>query len=365
MATKPFLDKRRGIWYGRFQLIRNGPWKQIKLGPHGKPYPPSRPPTKPPKEVADLWSELELRERRVRTGLILGEGGGTDLTEYGKTYRTAYVLDHRQSSIDSFDQYFARFVEFAATKKVTTVEGVSKVTCREFMEHRLSKGIAVSTIKNQCGYLSPVFSRAVDDDLITVNPWTQVRLPGKTDIAEPVFWTSEEVGKLVAGARTAWVSDLIAVLANTGMRVSAGLAMRWDWVDWEKGVITIPCESSKGRVVYSTPMNDYCRDVLTRIHARSKSDHVFPSIRGGHYGYQSAHKGFRVALKRSGVRTGTLHDLRHTFGRTLAIAGVPINVIQAMLGHASITMTQRYTKVTGEAGVAFMPGFSIGKPDVE
>lgn len=29
MATKPFLDKRRGIWYGRFQLVRDGPWKQV------------------------------------------------------------------------------------------------------------------------------------------------------------------------------------------------------------------------------------------------------------------------------------------------------------------------------------------------
>jgi integrase len=58
------------------------------------------------------------------------------------------------------------------------------------------------------------------------------------------------------------------------------------------------------------------------------------------------------ALKRSGIsreegRIGW-HDLRHTYGSHLAMRGVPLKVIQELMGHASIEMTMRYAHLSPE-----------------
>src|SRR5262249_55167270 len=49
--------------------------------------------------------------------------------------------------------------------------------------------------------------------------------------------------------------------------------------------------------------------------------------------------------KRAGLRRITWHVLRHTFASHLAMKSVPLNAVQALLGHSSITTTMRYTHV--------------------
>jgi integrase len=52
---------------------------------------------------------------------------------------------------------------------------------------------------------------------------------------------------------------------------------------------------------------------------------------------------YRVALKRAGLDEGfSFHDLRHTFGTTMARAGVPVTTIQAWMGHADVMTTSIY-----------------------
>ena len=43
------------------------------------------------------------------------------------------------------------------------------------------------------------------------------------------------------------------------------------------------------------------------------------------------------------------HDLRHTYGSHLAMRGVPLKVIQELMGHATIEMTLRYAHLAPEA----------------
>ena len=51
---------------------------------------------------------------------------------------------------------------------------------------------------------------------------------------------------------------------------------------------------------------------------------------------------FKSALTAAGVRAVRFHDLRHTFGVSMARAGAPMRMIQAWMGHANITTTEIY-----------------------
>jgi site-specific recombinase XerD len=52
---------------------------------------------------------------------------------------------------------------------------------------------------------------------------------------------------------------------------------------------------------------------------------------------------FQPAIVAAGVRRGTPHDLRHTYASWLVIDGVPLRVVQELLGHGSIRTTERYS----------------------
>jgi integrase len=54
-------------------------------------------------------------------------------------------------------------------------------------------------------------------------------------------------------------------------------------------------------------------------------------------------KAFSTSLKNSGIKDFRFHDLRHTFASQLIMAGVDLNTVRELLGHADITMTLRFS----------------------
>ena len=58
---------------------------------------------------------------------------------------------------------------------------------------------------------------------------------------------------------------------------------------------------------------------------------------------------FRKIVKESNIKDFHFHDLRHTFASWLAIKGISLNTIKELLGHKSITMTQRYAHLSPDS----------------
>lgn len=368
MASQPWFDKRRGTWVMKYKTAAGpaGEWRRVTLCKHPGEWSPKKPPRKPPPLAIERAREYEEKEYRILNGLEAGEARAKGLAGYVASYLDAYRSGHDPASIAQAERVLRLFVEFAAARGVSSVQEVTRSLCRDWLAER-ARTVCCASLHTEKGYASPLFSRAVDDELIPANPWTRIKVPGKKQPSDPTFWAAEEIRAILRECRTADYADLCMVLVNTGIRVSATLEMRWDWVDWKEGTISVPAEHSKSGVPYSVSLSRAARDVLARRQARQvgRGRLVFPHPTKA--GKTLQYDAFRTALARicarAKVKPGTPHDFRHTFARTLVASGAPMNVVQASLGHSTLKMTQVYTNIGEEHARPHLADFGIGDED--
>lgn len=369
VASNPFPDKKRGVWLCKYKPDPTGEWVRVNLGKDPRLL-SARPPKTPPQSVLDRQREFAEIEYNARHGISAAPARAKGLAGYLESYVDAFAASHKPGSVRQLRRHAARFEAFAREKGVTTVQGVTRGLCRDYLEFRI-RSVAHDTLKTEMRYLMPAWTRAVDDGLMTKNPWSRLKVPGKSTRSDPVFWTSEEIGRVAAACAKSWQSDLVLFLANTGMRISTALAMRWGWVDWGRGVVTIPKEEaarhSGVKTAYGFALNRVSRDVLQKryfAHKGGDDGFVFanPYRGGGEIPYDSAREAVQRAIKRAGVPHGTPHDLRHSYARALERSGAPLSVVQSQLGHSSLATTQRYTSSSADEAARWLEDFGVGEP---
>jgi integrase len=365
MASKPYPDFRTGVWIMKWRPDPTGKWKVKRLGKDPKLL-SARPPKTPPQFILDRHREFEEQEYRAKHGLAAGPARAKGLSSYLTGYVEAFSASHKKGSIKQLQRHVKRFEAFATEKGATSVQGVTRSICRDYLESRIIE-VSHDTLKTEMRYLSPIWSRAVEDGLMVANPWSRLKIPGKSTRSDPVFWTGDEVARIAACCSKPWQTDLVMVLANTGLRISTTLALRWDWIDWETGVITIPKEAAvrtEGvKTSYKLGLNRVSRDVLQRRLAMTKGvSLVFPNPYrdGGEVPYDSAREAIARAIRKAGVKKGTPHDLRHTYARLLDRSGIPASIVQSQLGHKNAATTRIYTDATAEEAAHFLEDFGVG-----
>jgi integrase len=360
MASKPYPDLRRGTWRLKYRPDPTGKWKAVTLGKDPRLL-LARPPKTPPQWVIDRAREFEEVEYRARHGMEAAPARARGLESYLAAYADGYAARKDAGSVKQLRRHVRTFLTFAAARGIASVQAVTKADVRDYLEERI-KSVSPSTLQTEKGYLSPIWTRAVDDGLMQVNPWKLVKVPGKKVRPKPTFWGTEQVDAIARNCYRPWQGNLVRVLASTGLRISAALAMTWDWISWPRGTLTVPAEHSKGGKPYTISLSRVARGVLERRHLTAGgADLVFPNPRTGVVvPYDSAREAIDRAIRKAGVPWGHPHDLRHSYGRALALAGVPMPIIQAQLGHSAMAMTAIYTEMTESESARFMEEFDFG-----
>jgi site-specific recombinase XerD len=167
------------------------------------------------------------------------------------------------------------------------------------------------------------------------------------------YLTEAEVMKLVAGAKASRNPErdqlLIFMLFRHGYRESEAIMARRDWVDLEKAVIWIE-RLKKGMSRYHPLAGDELRRL--RKYLRSRSDALpwlFVSERHQPLSSRSVRRIVAAAAASANLRHVHPHMLRHSCGFHLQERGHDTRMIQEYLGHASITSTQLYTRLSAKA----------------
>lgn len=140
---------------------------------------------------------------------------------------------------------------------------------------------------------------------------------------------------------------IVQFALETGLRQSEQFKARWEWVDMERGILTIP-HSKSGRTRH-IPLSEGALSILKASRSWIDSPYLFPSPvtpNQPRNGDDFARRIFGEALKRGKIEGVTWHTLRHTFASRLVMAGVDIRTVQELMGHSTITMTMRYAHLS-------------------
>jgi len=230
-----------------------------------------------------------------------------------------------------------------------TLADITKGFIAEFREARRREGTAGSTINRDLCALS-AFRRWCAEERDLVVP--ALKLPREREPAGRERWLSaEELRGLECAMPREWW-PLFATLAFTGLRIGEAQGLRGGDVRLAERRIRIDDGSRQLKTASSV------RDVpIPEPLARLLAEHVtrFPIgpndlLFGAPFNdYRAARRVFSRAHRMAGLRSVTVHDLRHTFAVHAAQAGVPIPRIQKLLGHATVAMAIRYMKHAPEA----------------
>jgi integrase/recombinase XerD len=203
----------------------------------------------------------------------------------------------------------------------------------------------------------------LEEGFLAVDPSEEVGAP-RVPLGIPKALTEDEVEALLAAvvgdtARSLRDRAIVETLYATGVRISELVGLDRRDLDLDDGLVRVLGKGSKERIV---PIGRSARDALTAYLAdgrpqlarpdrspRGCGEAVILNVRGGRLSRQSCWKIVRTAGERAGLGARlSPHVLRHSCATHMLERGADIRVVQELLGHASLSTTQVYTKVSPE-----------------
>lgn len=253
---------------------------------------------------------------------------------------------------------------------------------RDFVVDLKAKGLSASTINGRIAVLRQILNDAVEREIIPVSPVRKyphqkvepLRLELSDDersrflaafddregfrkaVLERVVALADEPLPECPTSSTALEfhferfrasKPLFVVALETGLRRGDLLGLKWSHVKGDQ----IQLLMKKTRKFVEIPLSTACRQALEECRSKSiLGENVFLTDTGQPYPVATIRRYFALAKTIAGIkRRFRFHDLRHTFGSTLASRGVSIQVIAKAMGHSSVRVTERYARPSEQA----------------
>ena len=195
-----------------------------------------------------------------------------------------------------------------------------------------------------------ILEAAVRDDLLISNPVRKTRLPRRGTVPETVPISPDTVrtliGKLAEPSRS--IAELLAL---TGLRIGELLALRWQDVDLESGLLTVNRTVYEGhfdepksrRSKRRIPLGPNSVAIIRSFHRidTAPSALIFAARNGQPLSRRNLlNRQLKPVCKALGLNGANWHWLRHAHATLLDSVGAPLGTVQALLGHASPEITR-------------------------
>lgn len=242
------------------------------------------------------------------------------------------------------------------------LEDLDHLSLREYMGWLYQQGLSKKSISRKVSTLRALFKFLMRTGLATRNPTLQLTLP-RLPRHLPVCLETGQVQALLQAPGTdsdAGLRDraLMEMLYATGMRVGELVGLNIEDVSLSEQVVRIRGKGKKERLV---PFGDAARVAMeawlpgrqrllfSARPGRFDNAAVFLNLQGGRLSDRSVRRVLDRYIQAVSVRLNIHpHTLRHSFATHLLNAGADLRVIQELLGHASLSTTQKYTHLSVE-----------------
>lgn len=292
------------------------------------------------------------------------------------SYATHHVESLSGVQADTTKRYRAYIRNDLGALAQLPLSAVTEDAVARWVNRLAAKGASGKTIKNKHVFLTAVLERATRDRLIPFNPAKGTKLP--RTITEPmVFLTHDEYARFLDCFTPHW-QPLVTTLFSTGLRWGEATALQVGDVDLDRATITVTRAWKEGRIL-GPPKSKRSRRTISiapetvevlrpHVEDRRGDAWVFTNMRGGPVRPQTFHDNvWQPAVRlangepaQTGKRVGRridaygreiapakvplgkrprIHDARHSCASWLLGSGIPINYVQAHLGHESIATT--------------------------
>lgn len=268
---------------------------------------------------------------------------------------------HSPKTIQNYEHYLGRFLEFARTHSVTNSPGITLELVRQWRLDLHHNTLKANTLNYHLIALRSFLKYLAKHDIESLPP-EKIELadqPGR-DIA---FLDIEEMDRLLAAPDTATSlgirnRTILELLYSTGLRVSELVALNRTDVNLERGEFGVRGKGGKIRVVFlSQPaihwLNRYLAGrkdqdpaLLIRTTNRNNPDPTKEPASLRLTVRQIERIVASAAAEAGIVKKVHPHVLRHSLATDLLQNGADLRSVQEILGHASVTTTQIYTHVT-------------------
>jgi len=189
--------------------------------------------------------------------------------------------------------------------------------------------------------LKAALNRAFNDGKVPDDTaWRRVKPFPKVSVARIRYFAKPEIEKLLRTAEP-WFRSVLQAALFTGARWSEIHRMKVRDVDLESGTVHIP-ETKSGRPRYIHLTDDGLRFFARQCAGKALLDTLFLNQHGRPLGPSHQIRPMAETCAKAGIEPAGFHILRHTYGSTLAMAGVPLAVIAEALGHADERITRKH-----------------------
>jgi integrase/recombinase XerC len=273
---------------------------------------------------------------------------------------SSHTLRNYESDLSQFLDYLTH-TPAGEPRTEPELSQLDNITIRDFLASLYARGNAKSSVARKLAAVRSFMKFLSGQDVIPANPAKVVatprqekRLPAYLQVDAVVELIESPDDTTVLGKRDRCILEL---LYATGVRAGELVGLDLGDIDLAGGVLRVLGKGRKERVV---PFGSKARQALENYsafrpellrgrHRAIRAEAVFLNAHGGRLTTRSIGNivGRYVTQTAQKLKVHP-HTLRHTFATHMLNAGADLRAIQELLGHASLSTTQKYTHVTTE-----------------
>ncbi len=260
------------------------------------------------------------------------------------------------NDISQFQNFLTRSGH-AVERSVVRLEKIDRLAVRSFMNHLYEKKVSSATMRRKLSTLSSFFRFLCRENYLTSNVAKTLPAP-RAQNKLPAYFSVDEMFRLLElpqGEGFLPIRDraLLELFYSCGLRISELVALTTANINLESRMVKVSGKGGKQRLL---PMGRPCVDAL-KIYLDARTDKIRGRCGDGeklflnHRGTGISVRGVRKVVEKY-VRRGNFpggvspHSIRHSFATHLLEGGADLRSIQELLGHSSLSTTQKYTHLT-------------------